>query len=141
MAGVQLRPIARARAAVRPARADRLVVRAADDEGFEVPDFVKDLMKPPDASVAAPGWLEPLINLAEEAGESATLVGYGIAGATGVFFMLIFAILGLGPLGFLIGIGGTGYACWQAGPYLQAITSKFDAVPPPAPPAPEEDEE
>jgi hypothetical protein len=43
-----------------------------------VPDFVKDLMKPPDASVAAPGWLAPLIGLAEEAGESAPVAGYGM---------------------------------------------------------------
>ena len=37
-------------------RNSALVVRAegGDDDGFEVPDFVKDLMKPPDASVAAP---------------------------------------------------------------------------------------
>ena len=97
-----------------------------------MPDFVKDLMKPPDASVAAPGWLAPLINLAEEAGESAPVVGYGIAGATGVFFMLFFAIAGLGGFGVFLGLSGTGYACWQASPYLSAIASKYDAVPPPA---------
>ena len=71
---VTARPVAR--------RADRLIVRAEEDGGL--PDALKDLMKPPDASVAAPGWLAPLIGLAEEAGEDAPVVGYGIMGATGV---------------------------------------------------------
>ena len=72
---VTARPVAR--------RADRLIVRAEEDGGL--PDALKDLMKPPDASVAAPGWLAPLIGLAEEAGEDAPVVGYGIMGATGFF--------------------------------------------------------
>ena len=61
-----------------------------------MPEFLKGLMTPPDASVAAPGWLAPVIGLAEEAGEDAPVVGYGIMGATGVFLGLIFAIAGLG---------------------------------------------
>ena len=121
---VRARPVAR--------RADRLVVRAEEDGGFEVPDALKELMKPPDASVAAPAWLEPLIKLAEEAGESAPVVGYGIMGATGVFFALFFAIIGLGGFGFIVASGATGYAMWQASPYLSVIASKFDAVPPPS---------
>ena len=54
-------------------RADRLVVRAED--GPEMPEFLKTLMTPPDASVAAPGWLAPVIGLAEEAGEDAPEAG------------------------------------------------------------------
>ena len=118
------RPVAR--------RADRLIVRAEEDGGFEVPDALKDLMKPPDASVAAPGWLAPLIGLAEEAGEDAPVVGYGIMGATGVFFAVLSVVVGLGAFGFLLATGATGYACWQASPYLSVIASKFDAVPPPS---------
>ena len=119
-------------------RADRLVVRAED--GPEMPEFLKDLMKPPDASVAAPGWLAPVIGLAEEAGEDAPVVGYGIMGATGVFIGLVFAIAGLGAFGFLMTMAGTGYACWQASPYLSEIGSKFD-VAPTQPPSEDEDEE
>ena len=97
-------------------------------------------MKPPDASVAAPAWLEPLIKLAEEAGESAPVVGYGIMGATGVFFALFFAIIGLGGFGFIVASGATGYAMWQASPYLSVIASKFDATPPPSRSADDDDE-
>merc|ERR1712093_812010 len=43
----------------------------ADEDEFEMPDFVKDLMKPPDASVAAPVWLAPLLGIVEESGDSA----------------------------------------------------------------------
>ena len=130
-----------AKATVRPAgarRADRLVVRAEDSP--EVPEFLKDLMKPPDASVAAPGWLAPLINLAEEAGESAPVVGYGIMGATGVFFALFAAIIGLGAFGFIVAMAATGYACWQASPYLSEIGSRFDVMPEQPPSAPEDEE-
>ena len=67
---VTARPVAR--------RADRLIVRAEEDGGL--PDALKDLMKPPDASVAAAGWLAPLIGLAEEAGEDAPVVGYVLFG-------------------------------------------------------------
>ena len=110
-------------------RADHLVVRAEEDGGFEVPDALKEPTETPDASVAAPAWLEPLIKLAEEAGESAPVVGYGIMGATGVFFALFFAIIGLGGFGFIVAVSGaTGYAMWQASPYLSVIASKFDAV-------------
>jgi hypothetical protein len=135
------RPALFARATARTVtsrRADRLVVRAED--GPEMPEFLKDLMKPPDASIAAPGWLAPVIGLAEEAGEDAPVVGYGIMGATGVFIGLVFAIAGLGAFGFLMTMAGTGYACWQASPYLSEIGSKFD-VAPTQPPSADEDEE
>jgi len=92
---VTARPVAR--------RADRLIVRAEEDGGL--PDALKDLMKPPDASVAAPGWLAPLIGLAEEAGEDAPVVGYGIMGATGVFFAVLSVVVGLGAFGFLLATG------------------------------------
>ena len=71
-------------------RNSALVVRAegGDDDGFEVPDFVKDLMKPPDASVAAPAWLEPLLGLAKESGDSAVGNGYALMIVTSVFFSL-----------------------------------------------------
>ena len=140
--GASVRPAAFVRASVRPAvgrRADRLVVRAEGD-GPDVPDVLKDLLKPPDASVAAPGWLAPVIGLAEEAGEDAPVVGYGIMGATGVFFGLFFAVVGLGGFGFLLTMAGTGYACWQASPYLSAIGDKFSAAPEPTQ-EPEEPEE
>lgn len=136
-----MRPAIFAKATVRPSgarRADRLVVRAEDSP--EVPEFLKDLMKPPDASVAAPGWLAPLINLAEEAGESAPVVGYGIMGATGVFFALFAAIIGLGAFGFIVAMAATGYACWQASPYLSEIGSRFDVMPEQPPSAPEDEE-
>ena len=114
------------------------MVRAEDSP--EVPEFLKDLMSPPDASVAAPGWLAPLINLAEEAGESAPVVGYGIMGATGVFFALFAAIIGLGAFGFIVAMAATGYACWQASPYLSEIGSRFDVMPEQPPSAPEDEE-
>ena len=136
-----MRPAIFTKATVRPAgarRADRLVVRAEDSP--EVPEFLKDLNEAPDASVAAPGWLAPLINLAEEAGESAPVVGYGIMGATGVFFALFAAIIGLGAFGFIVAMAATGYACWQASPYLSEIGSRFDVMPEQPPSAPEDEE-
>ena len=105
-------------------RNSALVVRADNggDDGFEVPDFVKDLMKPPDASVAAPAWLEPLLGLAKESGDSAVGIGYALMIVTSVFFSLIFALIGLpGPLVFILFAGSSGYTCWQATPYLQKI--------------------
>ena len=90
-------------------------------------------MKPPDASIAAPGWLAPVINLAEEAGEDAPVVGYGIMGATGVFLGLIM-VVAVGGFGFFLALAGTGYACWQASPYLSAIGDRFDK-PPAQPPS------
>jgi len=107
-------------------RNSALVVRAegGDDDGFEVPDFVKDLMKPPDASVAAPAWLEPLLGLAKESGDSAVGIGYALMIVTSVFFSLIFALIGLpGPLVFLMFAGSSGYTCWQATPYLNEIAN------------------
>ncbi|CCO18563.1 unknown protein [Bathycoccus prasinos] len=82
----------------------------AKDEGFEVPDFVKDLMKPPDSSIAAPGWLAPLLGLAKESGESAVGIGYALMIVTSVFFSLVFAVIGLpGFLCALIFVGASGY--------------------------------
>ena len=107
-------------------RNSALVVRADNggDDGFEVPDFVKDLMKPPDASVAAPAWLEPLLGLAKESGDSAVGIGYALMIVTSVFFSLIFALIGLpGPLVFLMFAGSSGYTCWQATPYLNEIAN------------------
>lgn len=121
-------------------RAHRLVVRAEDD-GPEMPAFLKDLMKPPDASLAAPGWLAPVIGLAEAAGEDAPVVGYGLMGATGVVFGLLLAVAGLGAFGFLACLAGTGYACWQAAPYLSAIGDTFDASPQEPTRSGDEDEE
>jgi hypothetical protein len=37
-------------------------------------------------------------------------------------------------------MAGTGYACWQASPYLSEIGSKFD-VAPTQPPSADEDED
>eukprot|EP00227_Mantoniella_beaufortii_P014035 CAMPEP_0197590934 /NCGR_PEP_ID=MMETSP1326-20131121/12308_1 /TAXON_ID=1155430 /ORGANISM="Genus nov. species nov., Strain RCC2288" /LENGTH=220 /DNA_ID=CAMNT_0043156249 /DNA_START=47 /DNA_END=710 /DNA_ORIENTATION=+ len=132
--GIQLRPVASAArvvASFRPQQRSSLVVCAADkDAPAELPAFVKDLMKPPDASMAAPGWLEPLLKLAEEGGESAPVVGYGIMGATSVIFALVFFLIGLGPLGLLLSLGAGGYACWQASPYLSVMSDNFEAQAP-----------
>ena len=107
-------------------RNSALVIRADNggDDGFEVPDFVKDLMKPPDASVAAPAWLEPLLGLAKESGDSAVGIGYALMIVTSVFFSLIFVLIGLpGPLVFILFAGSSGYTCWQATPYLNEIAN------------------
>merc|ERR1712164_158941 len=89
-------------------RAVRVRADGADDIGADVKKLVSDLMVPPDASKPAPGWLSPLIGLAEPAGESATIVGYSLLDAM-VFF------------------GASAYGCWQAGPYLDEIVSKVEA--------------
>jgi|TARA_B110000483_G_scaffold186323_1_gene220599 hypothetical protein len=100
----------------------------AKDEGFEVPDFVKDLMKPPDTSIAAPGWLAPLLGLAKESGESAVGIGYALMIVTSVFFSLVFAVIGLpGFLCALIFVGASGYTCWQATPYLNEIVKEVES--------------
>jgi hypothetical protein len=105
----------------------KMIVRAKDD-GFEVPDFVKDLMKPPDSSVAAPGWLAPLLGLAKESGESAVGIGYALMIVTSVFFSLVFAVIGLpGALCALIFVGASGYTCWQATPYLNDIVKEVES--------------
>lgn len=99
-----------------------------DDSSFEVPDFVKDLMKPPDSSVAAPGWLAPLLGLAKESGESAVGIGYALMIVTSVFFSLVFAVIGLpGALCALIFVGASGYTCWQATPYLNDIVKDVES--------------
>ena len=100
----------------------------AKDEGFEVPDFVKDLMKPPDSSIVAPGWLAPLLGLAKESGESAVGIGYALMIVTSVFFSLVFAVIGLpGFLCALIFVGASGYTCWQATPYLNEIVKEVES--------------
>ena len=105
-----------------------LIVRANKDDGFEVPDFVKDLLKPPDSSVAAPGWLAPLLGLAKESGESALGIGYALMIVTSVFFSLVFAVIGLpGALCALIFVGASGYTCWQATPYLNDIVKEVES--------------
>jgi hypothetical protein len=106
----------------------KMIVRANKDDGFEVPDFVKDLMKPPDSSVAAPGWLAPLLGLAKESGESAVGIGYALMIVTSVFFSLVFAVIGLpGALCALIFVGASGYTCWQATPYLNDIVKEVES--------------
>ena len=61
-------------------------------------------------------------------------------GATGVFFALFAAIIGLGAFGFIVAMAATGYACWQASPYLSEIGSRFDVMPEQPPSAPEDEE-
>lgn len=105
-----------------------ITIKAKDEEGFEVPDFVKDLMKPPDSSIAAPGWLAPLLGLAKESGESAVGIGYALMIVTSVFFSLVFAVIGLpGFLCALIFVGASGYTCWQATPYLNEIVKEVES--------------
>ena len=105
-----------------------ITIKAKDEEGFEVPDFVKDLMKPPDSSIAAPGWLAPLLGLAKESGESAVGIGYALMIVTSVFFSLVFAVIGLpGFLCALIFVGASGYTCWQATPYLNDIVKEVES--------------
>lgn len=107
-----------------------LIMRANkdDDSSFEVPEIIKDLMKPPDSSVAAPGWLAPLLGLAKESGESAVGIGYALMIVTSVFFSLVFAVIGLpGALCALIFVGASGYTCWQATPYLNDIVKEVES--------------
>ena len=100
-----------------------------------------------DKTVAAHGGLNVLVNNAGISGSAEqdlydTAAWNRLMGinATGVFLGLLFAIAGLGAFGFLATMAGTGYACWQASPYLSEIGSKFD-VAPTQPPSAEEDEE
>ena len=108
-------------------RAARIVARAGDD-GPEIPQVLKDMMKPPDASVAAPAWLAPLIGLAEQSGESATIVGYSLMVATSLFISIVLAVLHFpGALVTLVFFGASAYTCWQATPYLAKIVDDVES--------------
>ena len=74
-------------------RAVRVRADGADDIGADVKKLVSDLMVPPDASKPAPGWLSPLIGLAEPAGESATIVGYSLLVAGALIVTVLLAVL------------------------------------------------
>ena len=85
-------------------------------------------LEPPDSSIAAPGWLAPLLGLAKESGESAVGIGYALMIVTSVFFSLVFAVIGLpGFLCALIFVGASGYTCWQATPYLNEIVKEVES--------------
>jgi len=105
------------------------VVARAEGDGPEIPQVLKDMMKPPDASVAAPGWLAPLIGLAEQSGESATIVGYSLMVATSLFISIVLAILHFpGALVTLVFFGASAYTCWQATPYLAKIVDDVESA-------------
>ena len=105
------------------------VVVRAEGDGPEIPQALKDMMKPPDASVAAPGWLAPLIGLAEQSGESATIVGYSLMVATSLFISIVLAILHFpGALVTLVFFGASAYTCWQATPYLAKIVDDVESA-------------
>ena len=85
-------------------------------------------MVPPDASKPAPGWLSPLIGLAEPAGESATIVGYSLLVAGALIVTVLLAVLRFpGLFDAMVFFGASAYGCWQAGPYLDEIVSKVEA--------------
>jgi hypothetical protein len=113
-----------------------LITRANDDDDDdsdkskmpEMPEILKDLMKPPDASLSPPVWLAPLLGLAKESGESAQTVGYALMIITAIVPSLLFAVLGIPfALVVLIFVGTSGYTCWQATPYLQQIVDDVNA--------------
>ena len=108
----------------------RVTVRAdgADEIGTDVQKLVRDLMVPPDASKPAPGWLSPLIGLAEPAGESATVVGYSLLIAAALVATVLLAVLRFpGLFDVMVFFGASAYGCWQAGPYLDEIVAKVEA--------------
>jgi hypothetical protein len=108
----------------------RVTVRAdgADEIGTDVQKLVRDLMVPPDASKPAPGWLSPLIGLAEPAGESATIVGYSLLIAAALVATVLLAVLRFpGLFDVMVFFGASAYGCWQAGPYLDEIVAKVEA--------------
>lgn len=85
-------------------------------------------MVPPDVNKPAPGWLRPLISLAEPAGESATIVGYSLAIVTALCATIVFAVLRFpGLFDVTVFFGTSAYACWQAGPYLDKIVADVEA--------------
>lgn len=85
-------------------------------------------MVPPDASKPPPGWLAPLVSLAEPAGESATIVGYSLAIVTALCLTVALAVLRFpGLLDVAVFFGTSAYACWQAGPYLDKIVADVEA--------------
>jgi hypothetical protein len=105
------------------------VVVRAEGDGPEIPQALKDMMKPPDASVAAPAWLAPLIGLAEQSGESATIVGYSLMVATSLFISIVLAILHFpGALVTLVFFAASAYTCWQATPYLAKIVDDVESA-------------
>ena len=109
-------------------RAVRVRADGADDIGADVKKLVSDLMVPPDASKPAPGWLSPLIGLAEPAGESATIVGYSLLVAGALIVTVLLAVLRFpGLFDAMVFFGASAYGCWQAGPYLDEIVSKVEA--------------
>jgi len=108
----------------------RVTVRAdgADEIGTDVKKLVSDLMVPPDVSKPAPGWLSPLIGLAEPAGESATIVGYSLLIAAALVVTVLLAVLRFpGLFDVMVFFGASAYGCWQAGPYLDEIVAKVEA--------------
>lgn len=109
-------------------RGSSIKVRAGESsEGPDVQKIIADLMVPPDASKPAPGWLAPLISLAEPAGESANVVGYSLAVATSVTITIVLAVLHFPALfDVLVLFGATGYVCWQIGPYLDKIVDEVE---------------
>jgi len=109
-------------------RGSSVKVRAGESsEGPDVQKIIADLMVPPDASKPAPGWLAPLISLAEPAGESANVVGYSLAVATSVTITIVLAVLHFPALfDVLVLFGATGYVCWQIGPYLDKIVDEVE---------------
>jgi hypothetical protein len=112
----------------RQRRGSTVKVRAGESsEGPDVQKIIADLMVPPDASKPAPGWLAPLISLAEPAGESANVVGYSLAVATSVTITIVLAVLHFPALfDVLVLFGATGYVCWQIGPYLDKIVDEVE---------------
>ena len=109
-------------------RGSSIKARAGESsEGPDVQKIIADLMVPPDASKPAPGWLAPLISLAEPAGESANVVGYSLAVATSVTITIVLAVLHFPALfDVLVLFGATGYVCWQIGPYLDKIVDEVE---------------
>ena len=106
----------------------RGVVVRAEGSSPDVKKIVEQLMVPPDASKPAPGWLQPLIGLAEPAGESATIVGYSLAIVTALLVTIVLAVLHFpGLFDVMVFFGTSAYACWQLGPYLDKIVADVEA--------------
>jgi len=90
---------------------------------------MKTLMEAPDVGKPAPGWLAPLIALAEQSGESATIVGYALAVVAALFASIALALVRV-PLAVvaLLFFGSSAYACWQASPYLEKIVADVESA-------------
>ena len=101
--------------------------RARAGEVDDAKSTIERLATPPDASKPAPGWLLPLISLAEPAGESAAVVGYSLAIVTALAGTIALAVLRFpGLLDATFFLGASAYACWQAGPYLDKIVEDVE---------------